>query len=198
MDRGWFTSLTNRLISFHVSYHLVNKLKDIEPAEEIMDRVMRLYSRRPRGWHVLHTPVGDMLIIGPDSAFQLRMMPLSPRESIGVGVELPNVPERLSNINSAPDFGIRGLTDEDLEVMLGALQGDAHAMDKVDAILKRDPLPPSAIETEKIDHIISGPIFSRPSLASIDPSLGDITEYLDASVRDLFRERYPLRSGMYF
>ncbi|MHA1771280.1 MAG: hypothetical protein ACTSYL_06620 [Candidatus Thorarchaeota archaeon] len=176
----------------------MTKANEIEPAEEIIERIMSQYSQEPRGWHVLNTPTGDLLVLGPHSTFQLRLIDLNPAEFTGVGMELHAPPESISHFRSAPDFGLRGLSNTDLGNLVKALHGDSLAMEQARDILNREPLPPSEVESKNIDHILSGPVFTRPDLVSLDPTIASITHQLSESARDLFHKKYPMRSGMFY
>jgi len=173
-------------------------VSDTEPAEELIPRIMREYSRRPGGWHILNTPDGDMLIVGPRSAFQLRLIPLSPTDFTGVGVEISPDIEGLSNIRSAPSFGLRPLSDDDLQVLFDAMTGQLTSPDRVEQIIRRDPVAPTEIDAKRYSHVLSGPVLTRPNLSSVDSTLLELRDKLEQSAREIFRRKYPLRSGMYF
>ena len=78
-------------------------MTDPEPAEKIVPRIIEQYSERPRGWHIMNTPRGEVLVLSSDSAFQLKLIPLNPREFTGAGVELPES-------NDIVDFLPRGIS----------------------------------------------------------------------------------------
>ena len=50
----------------------------------------------------MSTPVGDMLVVGRDSAFQLKLIPLNPREYTGAGTELPESNDVTDSGSSVP------------------------------------------------------------------------------------------------
>ncbi len=171
---------------------------EVEPAEEILDRIMQQYAVEPHGWHVISTPTGDMLVLGPRSSFQLKLITLGPTEFTGVGVELASSPKSISPIRSAPSFGLRALSTGDLDHLVRAIHGDSESIGEAKSILERRPLSPSEIEQKNIDHILSGPIFTRPDLDSLDSTISSLKQKLTSSAQDRFRKKYPLRSGMFF
>ncbi|MBE0525485.1 MAG: hypothetical protein IH631_00980, partial [Candidatus Thorarchaeota archaeon] len=89
-------------------------MTDPEPVEEIVPRILKQYSERPRGWHIMNTPRGEVLVLSSDSAFQLKLIPLNPQEFTGAGVELPESNDIVESIRSSPEFGLRPLSESDL------------------------------------------------------------------------------------
>ncbi|MFQ5831542.1 MAG: hypothetical protein ACE5H4_02470, partial [Candidatus Thorarchaeota archaeon] len=87
----------------------------IEPAEEIVPRILERYEKEPRGWRVMNTPRGEMLVVGPDSVFQLKLISLNPFEFVGSGVEMSESNKVVKSVRSTPEFGFRPLTDVDIQ-----------------------------------------------------------------------------------
>ena len=103
-------------------------MTDPEPAEKIVPRILKQYSERPRGWHIMNTPRGEVLVLSSDSAFQLKLIPLNPREFTGAGVELPESNDIVDSIRTSPEFGLRPLSEVDLQGIRG--QGDRQDCDR--------------------------------------------------------------------
>ena len=169
-----------------------------EPVEEILSRIQSMYAEKPRGWRVMSTPRGDMLVLGPDSAFQLKMIPLNPQEFTGAGIELPNPQAALDSVKSSPEFGLRPLSDRDFEQIIQSLIQPDIARPSLESIIRRAPMSPLDLNSIKSSHLLTGPILARPDLASLSPEMSKLTSMLDKEAEKTFRERYPMRAGMYF
>jgi len=159
---------------------------------------MKQYSESPRGWRVLNTPLGEMLVVGPDSAFQLKIIPLNPLEFTGAGAELPESNSVIDSIRSSPEYGLRGLAQAELEAILESMINPSVASSPISSIIQRDPLLPEDIERGNIDHFLTGPVLTRPDLSNLGPEVLRMRESLERSANKVFRKRYPMRAGMYF
>ncbi len=146
----------------------------------------------------MSTPRGNMLVLGPDSAFQLKMIPLNPREFTGAGIELPSPQAALDSVKSSPEFGLRPLSDRDLERIIKSLLQPDLARSSIDSIIRRAPMSPLDLDRIKSSHLLTGPILARPDLASLSPEMSKLTSMLEKEAERTFRERYPMRAGMYF
>ncbi|MFW9870106.1 MAG: hypothetical protein ACFFFO_15800 [Candidatus Thorarchaeota archaeon] len=172
-------------------------MTDPEPIEKIMPRILKQYSERPRGWHIMTTPRGEMLILSSDSAFQLKMIQLSPFEFTGAGVELPESSETAESIRSSPEFGLRPLNETDIQGLINTMTGSSEPSISIGDILKRTPksIEDLSIETS---HVLRGPVLTRPDLGSLSPEILRRQLSLDRSADRIFRKKYPMRAGMYF
>lgn len=172
-------------------------MTDPEPIEKIMPRILKQYSERSRGWHIMNTPRGEMLVLSSDSAFQLKLIPLNPYEYTGAGVELPESSETAESIRSSPEFGLRPLDETDLLGIINSLTGSSEPGLSIEDILKRTPRSIEDI-SPKASHILRGPVLTRPDLGSLSPELLKRQISLDRSAERAFRKRFPERAGMYF
>jgi hypothetical protein len=170
---------------------------DPEPAEEIVPRIVEQYSERPRGWHIMNTPRGEVLILSSDSAFQLKLIPLNPREFTGAGIELPESNDIVDSIRTSPEFGLRPVSEADLHGIAQSLETDQDARHEIGEILNRTPLSIEDLSSNKNSHILRGPVLTRPDLGSLSPELLKMQESLDRNAQKTFRKRYPMRAGMY-
>jgi len=85
---------------------------DIEPVDKIVPRIMEQISDSPKGWRVLNTPRGEMLVLGPENAFQLQLISLNPQEFTGAGVELDSPAKALRSLRSTPDLDLGRLMNQ--------------------------------------------------------------------------------------
>ncbi|MHA2026811.1 MAG: hypothetical protein ACW98U_13005 [Candidatus Thorarchaeota archaeon] len=162
-----------------------------------MPRILKQYSDRPRGWHIMSTPRGEMLVLSSDSAFQLKLIPLNPYEYTGAGVELPESSETAESIRSSPEFGLRPLDETDLHGIINSLTGSSEPSISIADIMKRTPRSIEDLSSTS-SHILRGPVLTRPDLGSLSPEVLKRQLSLDRSAERTFRRRYPERAGMYF
>ncbi len=173
-------------------------MTDPEPVDSIVPRIMERYAKFPKGWHVLSTPKGDMLIVGPDSSFHLKLIPINPTEFTGVGVEIPGSYKSLDFIRRVPNYGFRPIHDSDLDQMLSLINQGNDAQSIIRSIIQRDPMTPTDIEQSDARHILTGPILTRPDLGDISSEISKVHSSLEREALELFRKKYPMRAGMFF
>ncbi|MHA2229804.1 MAG: hypothetical protein ACXADL_15440 [Candidatus Thorarchaeota archaeon] len=172
-------------------------MSKVESVEDILPRILRQYERKPKGWRVLSTPQGEMLVLGPDSSFQLKLIPLNPRQYTGAGVEIPDTDDKLDSIKTSPEYGLRPLSDNDIEGLINAISSPVLARTELENIIRRAPVPPAELNRIKSELILSGPVLTRPDLGSLGSETMKIQAALNKSASEEFRKRYPMRSGMY-
>ena len=169
-----------------------------EPADKIVPRIVKQYSERPRGWHIMSTPRNEMLVLSSDSAFQLKLIPLNPYEFTGAGVELPESCDIVDTIRSSPEFGLRPLSEPDLHGILNSITGEDGPKLSLDDIMRRTPRSIEDISSDIPSPILRGPVLMRPDLGSLSPEIFKRQISLDRSAEQTFRRRFPERAGMYF
>jgi len=168
-----------------------------EPAEEIVPRILRRYSERPRGWRIMNTPKGEVLVLSSDSAFQLKLIPLNPLEFTGAGIELPESNDVVERIRSSPEFGLRPINETDMQNIANAMGGSEEARRELREVLERTPLSLDDLSASKSSHILQGPVLTRPDLGSLSPDILRMQTELDRRAQKIFRDRHPMRAGMY-
>lgn len=169
-----------------------------EPVDELVPRILESYAEKPRGWRVLSTPKGDMLVLGPDSSFQMKLIPLSPQKMTGVGVEMSSSSSSLKSIRRSPEFGLRPLSETDIEGIIKSLSSHGSALPQIQTIIQRNPLTPLELEQSTAQHLLSGPVLTRPDFSSLSPEMIKLQTSLEREAMENFRKRYPMRAGMYF
>ncbi|MFW9954081.1 MAG: hypothetical protein ACFFD3_05975 [Candidatus Thorarchaeota archaeon] len=146
----------------------------------------------------MSTPLGEMLVVGPSSAFQLKLIPLNPREYTGAGAELSDSNTTIESLRSSPEFGLRPLHLTDIENLVEAMSDPVLSQKHLASIIRRDPILPADIQKQKVDHLLTGPVLTRPNLSSLSPDIMSLQRSLEKSAHRVFRDRYPMRAGMYF
>ena len=144
------------------------------------------------------TPRGEMLVIGPDSAFQLKLISMYPFEFVGSGTEVKDTNSVVKSVRSTPEFGLRPLTETDIQGLVAAFGDPPGIQSQLREIIKRAPVSSSKLSGSSIGHILSGPVLTRPDLGSLGGDLKKVQDVLDKSAMSVFRKRYPMRAGMYF
>ena len=146
----------------------------------------------------MSTPRGEMLVLSPESAFQLKLIPLNPYEFTGAGVEIPGSSKSIETIRSSPEFGLRPLNDSDLASIAHALSSREEAESKLGELLRRAPMSLEDLSSGPSSHVLRGPVLIRPDLGTLDPDMLRVQSDLERSAHSIFAEKYPMRSGMYF
>ena len=139
-----------------------------------------------------------MLVLSSDSAFQLKLIPLNPYDFTGAGVELPESCDTVDTIRSSPEFGLRPLSEPDLQGIVNSITGDQGPKLSLDDILRRTPRSIEDISADTPSPILRGPVLMRPDLGSLSPDILKRQLSLDRSAEKTFRRRFPERAGMYF
>ncbi|MHA2377786.1 MAG: hypothetical protein ACXADO_05835 [Candidatus Thorarchaeota archaeon] len=170
----------------------------VEPVEDIVPRILERFEKEPRGWRVMHTPRGEMLVVGPESVFQLKLISLNPFEFTGSGIEMTDDDSAVKSVRSTPEFGFRPLSDVDIRRIVESLIDSSKPRFDFGEVIKREPISPSKIRSSSVEHLLSGPVLTRPDLRSLSPEVLRIQETLDRSAMRTFRRRYPERAGMFF
>ncbi len=173
-------------------------MTDIQPVEDLLPHIMEQHRQSPKGWHVLGTPKGDLIIISPSSTFHLKFIQINPSTLTGVGVELAGRPRELDAIRQSPEYGLRPLHDSDISQIITSLQQSNDAGPVLQSIISRDPLLPQELENSDANHFLTGPILTRPDFGDLGPKLLKLRSTLDHEALERFRKNYPMRAGMFF
>ena len=139
-----------------------------------------------------------MLVVGPDSAFQLKLISLNPMEFTGAGIELSDSNDAIDRLRASPEYGLRPLDNLDIQRLVESMTNPAQSRLQLESIIQRDPILPKDIEKSTAEHLLTGPVFTRPELGSMSPEILKIQDSLERSAQSIFKKRYPMRAGMYF
>lgn len=167
-----------------------------EPIESLMLKIMNRYNNQPEGWSVLTDYKGNLLVLGPNDGYMLRMIPINPEEHIGVGVKIDNPQEIRRFVNGAPPYGFRPLsTGQTKKLLNGFRQREQHKL--VSEILERRPLSIPELQKKKPRVVLGGPFLRHPDLSTISENQRMLEAKLKIESERLFRKRYPLRASIY-
>lgn len=171
---------------------------EIKVLEESIKEIIEGYNKRPKGWQFLSDSKGNVLALGPEMGYRIKLMMISPAESIGVGVRIPDVEPLKRSIGSTFDSGFRALDRETSRRLLSAISenriSDTSLLEK---ILGTDPVPVYELDKGDIGAILGGPFLAHPDLRAISRSQVELDNKLSAELDRLFRTKYPLRAGIY-
>lgn len=173
---------------------------EVAPIEEVFKKIIEGYNRSPRGWHFASDGIGNALVLGPNEGYRLKVMALSPSETIGIGATVEDNEELKGILGAGRHFGFRAISKEDLMSLLSSIkrEEDLRARQSaIDALLQQDPLPTWRLQPPDLGAIVSGPYAYRPDLRSISSLQSKLDERLAAEVEALLRKRSPMRASMF-
>jgi hypothetical protein len=164
----------------------------------VTKRILENYNKKPEGWNVLTDRKGNILFIGPNASYRLKLIPLSPQKYTGVGSKIKSPKEFQGITEGLPTYGFRPLSEEALKSLLSSIQQTGEFRSTlINKLLRITPLPASKIREKKPKSVLTGPIITHPDLSVISKSQKELEERLSREADKLFRKRYPLRTGIY-
>lgn len=168
-----------------------------ESIESLMPKIMNRYNNQPEGWSVLTDHKGNLLVLGPNDGYMLRMIAINPQEHTGVGMKIDNPQEIRRFVNGSPSYGFRPLsTGQTKKLLNGFRQGEKqHRL--VSELLERKPLSIPELQKKKPKVVLGGPFISHPDLSTISENQRLLEAKLKIESEKLFRKRYPLRASIY-
>jgi hypothetical protein len=169
-----------------------------KPIELVLREIMKQYNKVPEGWNVLADHSGNILVMGPDSNFWLRIVPLSPDSYTGVGMEVDRSRRIERIVEGTPPYGLRPLSKSEAKRLLDTFRGKSTSQGKIiEELLSVKPASAQDIQERRPQAIISGPILGHPDLGAISSKQRELERRLAVEADRLFRERYPMRAGIY-
>lgn len=164
---------------------------EIIAADELIREIFEKYNKKPSGWQVAADPKGNALVIGPDSGYRLKLMMVSPTESIGCGARIEGE-ELAGTIASGYMCGFRPVPPR---LISEAAEG-GRGFEWVKQVLENDPVPLDKIGSGA-QAVLGGPFLQHPDLRLISRRQRELDERLAREVEREFRRRYPLRASIY-
>ncbi len=169
-----------------------------EPIESLMSRIMDQYNRKPEGWTVLADHKGNVLVMGPNVGYRLKLTPLNPQEYTGVGIMIDDLKEVRNAVKDVPSYGFRPLSYTETKELLKTIrQGDTLQNKLIKKLLGVKPVPALEIPKNDIGAILSGPIITHPNLSAISKGQKELESRLEMEADKLFRRKYPHRAAIY-
>ena len=162
----------------------------------MMLKIMNRYNNQPEGWSVLTDRKGNLLVLGPNDGYMLRMIAINPQEHTGVGAKIDNPQKIRRFVNGAPSYGFRPLSTGQTKKLLNSFRrGEQHKL--VSELLERKPLSIPELHKKKPKVVLGGPYIRHPDLSTISENQRLLEAKLKIESEKLFRKRYPLRASIY-
>jgi len=165
---------------------------EIEPIEKIIRSLLKEYNKKPRGWFAFADKYGQFVFIGPTGAFLLKTLPLGGGRVLGVGAKIDVL--EIKRSQKIP-YGFRPLHKKDVQLLIQNLQRGVFPRSFMEKWLRRAP-----VETGRLKNclgILNGPVFFTPDLRTIVKGQKELQKRLENEVFRLFKEKYPMRAGIY-
>lgn len=171
---------------------------EIKALEDSIKEILEGYNKRPKGWQFISDPMGNLLALGPEVGYRLKLMMINPNENLGVGVKIQDVEPIRRSIGAEFDSGFRPLDQDLSRALLSAIsENRINSSDLLKRILQIDPVPVHELDRSDLGAILGGPFIAHPDLRYISKSQMELDSRLSAELDRLFMKKYPLRAGIY-
>lgn len=169
----------------------------VEPIEKISRRILAQYDKNPENWVVLADSRNNLLVLGPDGGFRLKMLPLGPHKQLGVGAEVDISTDLQEIRKESSSYGFRPLSMEKARRLLTAIQQKNLERGYLKNLLGVSPVSTVDLRKMRPEMVLSGPVILHPDLSAISDSQKRLEKKLRIEADNLFRKKYPLRAGIY-
>lgn len=158
---------------------------------------MNQYNNQPVGWTVLADPKGNLLVLGPNNGYMLKMLHLNPQEYTGVGIEIEDTENLRRVVEQGPSYGFRPLSNKQSRELMNSFKERDKQASLISELLNTKPVPTWELEKKKPSTVITGPIIAHPNLSTISKSQRELEWKLKSEANKLFRKKYPHRAAIY-
>ena len=170
---------------------------ETEPLELLMRKAMDAYNQHPEGWNVLIDPKGNVLILGREGGYRLKLVPLNPYEYTGVGVTIKVDEELWGSVTGAPSYGFRPVPATVMRELANEAGRGTLSHTLVTRLLSIKPQPSWSVRDADAPAVLRGPIIAHPDLDAISKGQRELDAKLASAGNALFRRRYPERATLY-
>lgn len=171
---------------------------DYRELEDLTEEIKHRYDENPMGWKIFQDDKNNVLIIGPDKGYRLKLIPLNPWKYTGVGISMKKDRALDQLRTETPSSGLRTLSKKDFERFISSMNRDGVNRRKIiKNILTRNPVSTQAIDEEGSQAVLSGPVISHPDLSTLSERQRELQQELKNEAEKLFRKKYPKRAGIY-
>ena len=168
-----------------------------EPIGSLMERIISRYNKRPLGWTTMIDMKGNVLVLGPEEGYMLKLITINPQEHTGVGMEIDSPREIRKLVEGTPGYGFRPLSAAQVKGLLRSFRRPEQGNRLVSEALKEEPLPTWELERKKPLAVLSGPVIAHPDLSTISKSQMQLDSKLRIEAERLFEKKYPDRAAIY-
>jgi len=168
------------------------------PIERVMHTIMDRYNRKPQGWRVLSDGKGNVLVLGPDVGYQLKLVPLNPHEYTGVGINITRIDDMKDIATEFPSYGFRPLTERETKGLMNTFRhGETLPDDLITELFRIRPVSTLDLPLRNPTAVLGGPVLVHPDLSTISQHQRDLETKLTVAAEKLFRRKYPHRAALY-
>lgn len=169
----------------------------IEPIELLIPKIFKRYNDHPVGWNVLRDHKGNFLILGPGEGYMLKIVPINPQESTGVGINVEDSSQIKRLIDGAPSYGFRPLSTKQTEKLVNSFRQGENQNKLISKLLEKNPVSIPDLNHKKPTSILGGPFIKHPDLSSISESQRILESKLKIESLKMFKMKYPHRASIY-
>lgn len=169
----------------------------IEPIESLIPKIFKRYNDHPVGWNVLRDHKGNFLILGPNKGYMLKILPINPQESTGVGIPIENSNQIKRIIDGAPSYGFRPLSTRQTEMLVNSFRQGENQNKLISKLLEKNPVSIPELDQKKPKSILGGPFIRHPDLSTISESQRILEWKLKIESLKMFKTKYPQRASIY-
>lgn len=162
-----------------------------------MRRAMDAYNRHPEGWNVLVDPKGNVLILGREGGYRMKLVPLNPYEYTGVGVTIEGSEELRGLLTGAPSYGFRPVPSTVMRTLVHEAGRGTLSNALAKRLLSIPPRPSWSVRDADAKAVLRGPVIAHPDLGAISKGQRELDAKLAQEGNALFRRRYPQRAAFY-
>lgn len=171
---------------------------NVEPIESLMRRIIDQYNKKPEGWSVLTDDKGNVLVLGPRTAYRLKLIFLNPQEYTGVGVRIGGAKQMRKVVEGVPSYGFRPLSGMETKKLLSTIHQSGTVQNGlIKKLLGIKPVPTWELQKKETKTVLGGPVIAHPNLSAISKSQRELEVKLAVEVDRLFRKKYPGRAAIY-
>ena len=168
-----------------------------EPIESLIPKIFKQYNDRPVGWNVLRDYKGNVLVLGPDDGYMLKMVPLNPQEFTGVGMKIDDSNDMRGLVEGAPSYGFRPLSTKQTERLVNSFRQGEKQHRLISKLLEKKPISIPELKKKKPKSVLGGPFIGHPDLSTISESQRELETKLKIESLKLFKKKYPYRASIY-
>jgi len=168
-----------------------------EPIESLLPKIMKRYNKQPVGWNVLRDYKGNVLVLGPNDGYMLKMIPLNPQEHTGVGIKIDDSNELQRLVEGAPSYGFRPLSTKQTERLVNSFRQREKQQRLISKLLEKNPISIPELEKKKSKAVLGGPFIGHPDLSTISESQRELETKLKIESLKLFKKKYSYRASIY-
>ena len=169
----------------------------MEPIESLLQKIIGQYNKQPEGWNVFSDQKGNILVLGPENGYKLKLVSINPLEYIGVGTEIEALSETRKKISGNHSYGFRPLPDKAVQELFRSRHRGYIQKNRIERLLALKPMSFQDLRERKEKAVLGGPVISHPNLSMISEGQRELEKKLVTAADKLFRAKHPNRASIY-